>query len=72
MSVTIPLEQMTLPEKLRALEDIWSDLCQNSENIPSPSWHGEVLRDREILIEQGKESSLDWEEAKKKIRESVK
>jgi len=71
MGVILPLDRMTLSEKIQALEDIWDDLCRNAEGIPSPAWHGQVLQEREASIEQGKESFLDWERAKQAIRESV-
>ena len=71
MSVTLPLDQMTLPEKLQTLENLWDDLCRNAKSVPSPEWHGEILKDREASIEQGKERFTDWEEAKRGIRESI-
>ncbi|MBI2432916.1 MAG: addiction module protein [Candidatus Hydrogenedentes bacterium] len=47
MELAIPLEKMTVAEKLRALELIWDDLQRRSEDVPSPAWHEDVLKSRE-------------------------
>ncbi|MEA2060862.1 MAG: addiction module protein [Thermodesulfobacteriota bacterium] len=31
---TLPLEQMTVKEKLQIMEELWSDLCSNQNDIP--------------------------------------
>ena len=43
MDMSIPLNKMTISEKLRAIEEIWENLLHDSENIPSPAWHADVL-----------------------------
>lgn len=68
MSKTLQLEAMSTAEKLRAMEAIWEDLSRNESDIKSPEWHGEVLRDREARYKVGKESAVDWETAKKRLR----
>ena len=35
MHATLPLDRMTVPEKLRAMEDIWDDLCHIDNAIRS-------------------------------------
>ena len=69
MSVPLQLDQMSLEEKLRAMEELWDDLCRREEAIPVPQWHKDTLDERERLIEQGKAQFLDWETAKKGISE---
>jgi len=41
MPFTLSLNEMTVAEKLRAMEAIWDDLCERGETIPSPAWHGD-------------------------------
>jgi len=72
MDITLPLEKMTIAEKLRVMETLWSDLTRNEEQFESPDWHGEVLRERAARVKQGKESFVDWETAKKQLRNRVK
>jgi len=72
MELALPLGQMTTAEKLRALEQIWEDLCRTPNEVPSPSWHADVLQDREKRIQQGSSQFVDWSEAKQRIRDSTK
>jgi hypothetical protein len=72
MEITLPLEQMTVAEKLRVMETLWSDLTRVQERFESPEWHGKVLRERAARVEQGKESFMDWETAKSQLRNRVK
>jgi hypothetical protein len=72
MHFSIPLEQMSVEDKLQAIEEIWADLLGIPENIPSPSWHVDVLRAREKRISEGKSHFLDIAEAKKAVREQLK
>ena len=67
MPATLPLNEMTVAEKLRAMEAIWDDLCHRGETVPSPAWHSEVLAERERLVTEGKASFSDWEEARARI-----
>jgi hypothetical protein len=72
VEVTLPLEKMTIAEKLRVMETFWDDLTRNEGQFESPKWHGDVLRERAERVKQGKESFMDWETAKKQLRKRVK
>jgi len=67
MPASLPLNEMTVAEKLRAMEALWDDLCRRGEVIPSPEWHGEVLAEREQLVTEGKAKFSDWDEARARI-----
>jgi len=69
--MNISINQMTTAEKIRAMEDIWDDLCRHAAEIPSPSWHRDALSQREESVSKGAETFTDWEIAKKKIREKL-
>lgn len=71
MSATLQIDQMTLEEKLRALEALWDDLCQREEVVPVHQWQEDILDERERLVEQGKAQFVDWETAKKRIAECL-
>jgi len=72
MGFSLPLDEMTTAEKLRAMESIWENLTRNAEAVPSPAWHAPILHERKSRVERGEEQPVDWEEAKKRIRESLK
>ena len=69
MPVELPIDRMTLEEKLRAMEVLWDDLCRRDENIPVPQWHKDLLDERERLVKEGKAQFLDWETALHRISE---
>ena len=62
---------MPLHEKLLVMEAIWDDISRDEENLEVPQWHKDVLDERERLIREGKAQFLDWEEAKKQIKEAT-
>lgn len=68
MTISLPLEQMTVEEKLQVMEAIWDDLSRNAQDLPAPAWHGEVLAQRQAALDAGEDYFEDWETAKEKIR----
>lgn len=71
MSVVLPLDKMSVTEKISTMESLWDDLIRGEETMESPSWHGDVLTRRDEAVRSGSEAVLDWSEAKKRIREST-
>lgn len=41
----------------------------NVPEVPSPAWHEKILDVREENIKQGKDEFIDWETAKKNIKQ---
>ena len=72
MQPVLPLDQMTREEKLRIMEELWTDLSRHESQFESPAWHGDVLRERAEAVKSGKETFLDWEEVKKQLRNRKK
>ena len=71
MKGTLTLSEMTVPEKLGIMEEIWADLSRVAGDYTPPEWHGRVLEERVRLAESGDVGFTDWEEAKKEIRGRV-
>ena len=71
MPVTLPLNEMSVSEKLQLMEVLWADLSRNPDAVESPDWHREVLEDRERRIDAGEARFSDWEQAKADIRKRV-
>ena len=70
--MTINLKDMTIEEKLKAMEMLWDDICRNIPDLSSPKWHEQILKEREERLKKGKEKVLDWNQAKKDLRDSIK
>ena len=71
MATPLAIDEMTIEEKLRAMEALWDDLCQHEAALPVHQWQKEILDERERLVERGEAQFSDWEEAKKRITEQV-
>jgi len=71
MANAIPLEKMSVEEKLQAMESLWDDLCSKAGAICSPAWHEDVLADRDAMQERGDDETEDWEVAKMNIRNKI-
>jgi hypothetical protein len=72
MDITLPLDQMTIAEKLRVMESLWADLSRNEQEFESPAWHDQVLKERDQRVRSGEESFIDWETAKQQLRDRLK
>jgi hypothetical protein len=72
MSLSLPLDEMTVTEKLQMMELLWEDLSRHADLIESPDWHRDVLDERERRIATGEARFSDWEQAKADIRNRVK
>jgi putative addiction module component (TIGR02574 family) len=69
MDAVLPLDRMTVEEKLRAIEVLWDDLCRNEKHIAVADWQKQLLDDREQQIQTGEAKFSDWDAAEKRIRE---
>jgi hypothetical protein len=71
MTISLPLDEMTVEEKLQLMEAIWDDLSRHADEMEPPAWHGKVLKELEAAIERGEETFEDWETAKRRLRDSL-
>lgn len=61
--------QLPRAEKIRLMEALWSDITQPDDQFDSPAWHETALRETEQRLAAGEEATLDWEEAKRRLRD---
>ncbi len=69
MSINIPINSMSVSEKLEAIALIWGSLAQDPDSVPSPEWHAEELADRAKRLETGETTVSDWDDAEKRFDE---
>lgn len=67
MPATLDLKQMSRPEKVRLMEEIWQDLSADEQEVESPSWHGEIIAERIAKVEEGKAIFLTLEELQARL-----
>lgn len=59
---------LTPPEKLQLVEDLWDDLAAIPESVPVHDWQKEELARRKANLQNNPASGLEWEEVKRRIR----
>ncbi len=68
MQSTIEIKHLSREEKLRVMEAIWEDLSREDKEVESPSWHQRALQETERRLSAGQEKIVDWQAAKKELR----
>lgn len=66
--MSVLISKLTLPQKLKLMEDLWADLSRKPEQVPTPDWHEKVLAEREELVRQGKAKVHDWADVKQRLQ----
>ena len=68
MDVALPLNKMSVEEKLCVLELLWEDLSRTPSSVPSPPWHKDVLEARERRLKEGREKFILLDEVRRTLR----
>jgi hypothetical protein len=71
MSFNLPLKDMSLHEKLAAMESLWEVIARTPEAIESPAWHKDILDERRERLADGQSQFVDWETARVNIRNKI-
>ena len=72
MSLELPLNTMSVGEKVQLLEQVWDNLCHQTGDVRSPEWHAAILQERQKQIKDGSMSVSSWSEAKERLRKHGK
>lgn len=72
MAHMLPLNEMTIEEKLQMMEALWDDLSGNAPDLVPPHWHGQVLAQREDALVRGEDQLEDWHQAREKIETEIR
>ena len=67
MPFELPLDTMSVAEKVQLLEKVWDNLCRESGDVRSPEWHASILKERQRQIENGTMTVSPWAEAKERL-----
>jgi hypothetical protein len=71
MPFNLPLKDMSLHEKLSAMESLWEDFARIPETVESPAWHKDILDERRQRVADGASRFIEWEIAKADIRNKL-
>jgi putative addiction module component (TIGR02574 family) len=62
------LFDLSPPEKLQLVEDLWDDLAATPSEIPVHDWQKEELARRKANLANNPGSGLSWDEVKRRVR----
>jgi putative addiction module component (TIGR02574 family) len=67
MIAAAEIEQMSLVERMEAMELLWRSLASEPGRVISPAWHGKVLQKRLARIDGGKAEFLTVAQLKNRL-----
>lgn len=59
---------LTPPEKLQLVEDLWDDLAGSPETVPIHDWQKDELARRKDNLQRNPASATTWDEVKARVR----
>jgi putative addiction module component (TIGR02574 family) len=62
-----PLFELSVPQRLRLVEDLWDSIAAAPSSVPVPEWQKEELDRREAEHLQNPAAMLSWEEVKERM-----
>lgn len=65
---TDSLFNLTPPEKLQLVEDLWDDLASTPDDVPVHPWQIEELARRKANLMSKPASGLTWDELRARVR----
>jgi len=63
----ISIDGLSTQQKINLMELIWSDLSKRPEELPTPTWHGDILERRRQLVLNGESDFENWDDVKKRL-----
>jgi putative addiction module component (TIGR02574 family) len=69
MNTNLPskISQLSLPEKIQLVEDLWDDIAAHPERLAVPEWQKAELDQRKARHQNNPQSASHWEDVKKKF-----
>jgi putative addiction module component (TIGR02574 family) len=69
MSPDVPsVFDLSPPQKLQLVEDLWDDLAATPEDVPVHDWQKDELARRKANLLKNPASGLSWEEVQRRVR----
>lgn len=64
----VSIFDLSPPEKLQLVEDLWDDLAANPSAVPVHEWQKKELARRKSNLTKNTASALSWDEVKRQVR----
>ncbi len=63
------LKNLSVNERVKAMEALWNTFIYEEADIESPTWHGEILQERKESIENGTANFISLDKLKDYFRD---
>jgi putative addiction module component (TIGR02574 family) len=70
-AASISLDGLSVTDKIVLMERLWDDLSRRPSDVASPDWHADILDKRRNAVREGRTAFVDWEDAKRRLRERL-
>jgi hypothetical protein len=60
-------EQLSKEQQIDYVQQLWDIILEVSEDVPTPDWHLEIVRDR--LASKDSSSTCSWSEVKQRLQD---
>jgi putative addiction module component (TIGR02574 family) len=70
-ATTIAIDNLSVADKIVLMERLWNDLSRRPTDVTPPDWHGDILDDRRAAVHKGRTAFIEWDDAKKRLRERL-
>ena len=67
MSESLPMpefDQLSVPERLELISQLWDSIPESDEDFPIPEWHREELERRLAEADAAPEAGIPWEQVR--------
>jgi putative addiction module component (TIGR02574 family) len=64
------IDRMSVPERLRMMDQLWDSVNRCADEIPSPDWHEDVLVERKARAQRGEAGFLTLDDLRSRLRSS--
>lgn len=62
------IDKMSVTERLQVMDQLWDSLTRDSDEIPSPDWHQDVLAGRKARAQSGEAKFLTLDQLRSRLR----
>lgn len=72
MSQSLPdldIEQLTVPQRLELIGQLWDRIPASAEALPIPEWHREELERRLADADAHPEAAIPWDQVRARLRD---
>jgi putative addiction module component (TIGR02574 family) len=64
----VAIKQLSIPERLDLISELWDSIPNSLEALPIPEWHSEELERRLAAADADPRAAIPWEEVRQRLR----